>query len=158
MVVYTDGSFSKKVTMNAAGYAAIIITEETDECYTADIVYGNISDPEYTAMWNVGGELWAALVAVNYAKEFHPKDINLYYDYAGVEHWVTKRWKANKPITQAYGRHMRAFQGEIPIHFHQVRGHTGVQLNELADEYAKKGLVCKDTKPQYITGMKIMKK
>lgn len=158
MVVYTDGSFSKKVSMTAAGYAAIIVTEETDEAFVVDIVYGKNTDPQYTAMWNVGGELWAALVAVNYAKEFSPKDIDLYYDYAGVEHWVTKRWQAKNPITQAYGRHMRSFQKEIPIRFHQVRGHTGVQLNELADEYAKKGLLCKDSTPQYMTGIKILKK
>lgn len=157
MVVYTDGSFNKKLTMKAAGYAAIVVHEETDEAYVVDIIFGKIMDPEYTAMWNVGGELWAALVGVEYAKEFKPKDIDLYYDYAGVEHWVTKKWKANKKITQAYGRHMRSFNEDIPLHFHQVRGHTGVKLNELADIYAKRGLHNEDDKPKYITGVRIPK-
>lgn len=140
MIIYTDGSFSYKVSRDATGYACIIVTSETDEVYTLDIIYGRLEKSEYTKMNNVGGEIWAALVAVDYARDLRPKDIDLYYDYAGVEHWVTKRWQAKNPTTQAYGRKMREFQKEIPINFHQVRGHTGVQLNEIADKYAKKGL------------------
>lgn len=158
MIIYTDGSFNKKKTKDAAGYAAILVTDEQDEQYIADVIFGKIMTPEYVSMWNVGGEIWAVLVALNYAKEYKPKDIDLYYDYSGIECWVTGKWKTNKPATQAYKDYVRKFMDEIPINFHQVQGHSGILLNEEADKFAKAGLKCIDDKPNQIVGIQISKK
>ena len=44
MKIYTDGSFNKKLSRNTTAYAAIVITEETNQEYIVDIVYGILTD------------------------------------------------------------------------------------------------------------------
>lgn len=140
MKIYTDGSFDKKRSMNSTAYASIIVLEETDDNYIVDIIYGVNTDTDYTAMWNVGGEIWGVLVAIDYAtNKYQPNNIELYYDYAGLGHWASGKWRTNNPTTTSYARYMKNLENECTITYNQVPGHSNIVLNELADKYAKYG-------------------
>ena len=140
MKIYTDGSFNKKLSKNTTAYAAVIITEETNQDYIVDIVYGILTDFAYVNMWNVGGEIWAVLAGIDYAiSQYNPKDISLYYDYIGIGKWANKEWKTNNPTTSSYARYMKNTMSERSVTFNKVAGHSNNQLNDLADEYANLG-------------------
>ena len=128
IVAYTDGSFNVK--NNTAGYAAILTFENGLE----KVLSGNITDPQATPLRNVAGELQAVLEAVKAAEEACA-DLVIYYDYEGVEKWVTGEWKAKKEFTQKYRNAVRG--SFIKVEFHKVAAHTGVEYNERADKLAK---------------------
>ena len=138
--IYTDGSFDKKRSMNSTAYASIIVLEETEEMYVVDIIYGVNTDPNYTSMWNVGGEIWGVLVGMDYiSRQYNPSTIDIYYDYAGLGKWTTGQWKTNNPTTASYARYMQNLAKSHTITYNQVPGHSNILLNELADHYAKCG-------------------
>ena len=140
MKIYTDGSFDKKRSMSSTAYAAVIVLEETSDEYIVDIIYGVNTDPQYTAMWNVGGEIWAVLVGIDYIIEkYNPNDIALYYDYIGIGRWANESWKANNPITTSYTSYMKNLMKDRSVTYNHIPGHSNIVLNELADEYAKYG-------------------
>lgn len=64
-------------------------------------------------------------------------EINLYYDYVGIEKWCTGEWKANKRGTKALREYYELIKGQLTVHFHKVASHTGVMYNEMADQLAK---------------------
>lgn len=140
MKIYTDGSFDKKRSMKSTAYASVIVLEETNDKYIVDIIYGVNTDPKYTAMWNVGGEIWGVLVAMDYViNQYNPKDIELYFDYAGLGNWATDKWKTNNSTTTNYANYMKNISDSRTITYKQVPGHSNILLNELADKYAKCG-------------------
>lgn len=142
MVVYTDGSYFRPEAPEASGFAVVVVKEETGDYFKVDIYYGVTTEPAKAAMWNVGGELEGALTAFNVAKNVYGADeVDLYFDYAGIEHWANGGWKTNKPATQAYKQQVAQYRSFLKIRFHKVTGHKGVLLNELADLYAKNGIL-----------------
>ena len=128
IVAYTDGSFNVK--NNTAGYAAILTFENGLE----KVLSGSITDPQATPLRNVAGELQAVLEAVKAAEEACT-DLVVYYDYEGIEKWVTGEWKAKKEFTQKYRDAVRG--SFIKVAFQKVAAHTGVEYNERADKLAK---------------------
>ena len=141
MIIYTDGSYNRKRAPNVCGYGAVIIREDNPDYYVVDVVFGTTDLAEYSALWNVGGELWAVISGIDYAKEvFNPEDITLFYDYYGIEKWVTGEWRCKTPVTQSYKNYMLSKKDNVKISFSKVKGHSGCLLNELADEYANLGI------------------
>lgn len=102
------------------------------------------SDPGFARLRNVAGELRAALYVIQQVVMMDVKELtlDLYYDYDGIEKWVTGEWKANKPETQYYRDEVRKIMEKVKITFHHVKGHTGVFGNETADRLANQG--CKE--------------
>ena len=140
MKIYTDGSFNKKLSKNSTAYAAVIVTDETDSEYIVDIVYGVITDKNYVDMWNVGGEIWGVLAAIDYAThKYNPGNICIYHDYIGLSKWPSGEWKAKNPTTMAYTNFIRNTKHDRLVSFIHVAGHSNNLLNDTADEYANKG-------------------
>ena len=140
MIIYTDGSFNKKLSKDTTAYAAVIVTAEYPTEYIVDILYGVILDTEYVNMWNVGGEIWAVLAGLDYAiSQYNANDIQLYHDYIGLSKWVSGEWKAKNSATISYARYVKNLKKDHSISFIKVTGHSNNQLNDLADEYANKG-------------------
>lgn len=142
MIIYTDGSYYRQEAPEAPGYATVVVKEETADYVKVDIFYGVTLDKNHSAMWNVGGELQGAMTAVSVAtSQYDCRDVDLYFDYAGIEYWANGSWKTNKPATQAYKQFIAHARTYMKIRFHRVEGHKGILLNELADLYAKNGIM-----------------
>ena len=67
-------------------------------------------------------------------------EITIFYDYEGIESWVTGEWKANLDYTKNYVEYARRASTKVKLHFIKVRAHTGVELNELVDSLAREAI------------------
>lgn len=145
IIMYTDGSYNKSKFPGYCGYSAIIL-------YGNDmtIIYGGTNDKYYSDMWNVGGELLAVIMGLNYIEQhYNTSSAHIYHDYIGISNWVNGKWSAKKEQTKDYFKFIKESQKKLKIIFSHVKGHSGDKYNEIADIYAKKGLelsssLCKD--------------
>lgn len=134
IVAYVDGSYNDSIKKYAFG--CIFIQSEGIISYAI----GNGDNPESLKQRNVSGEMLGAMYAVQCARKTGYKRIEIYYDYNGIEMWVTGAWKAKNDLTRKYSMSMRSWMADIEIIFHKVEGHSGDKYNDLADKAAKKGL------------------
>ena len=126
---FVDGSYNQQ--KKTVGYGVVILKQNKE---TARF-FGRVD--KYTESRQIGGELRATMQVIEWCNQNNVKEIDIYYDYKGIEFWATGRWKAEKPISQAYRDFMQ--KSNIKVYWHKVKSHTGVHWNEVADELAKKG-------------------
>ncbi|MBP5305164.1 MAG: reverse transcriptase-like protein, partial [Lachnospiraceae bacterium] len=88
----------------------------------------------------VAGEIRASEEAIKLALKLGIKKITIYHDYEGIAAWPLRKWKANKEGTIAYRDFFDSVKGSVDVSFVKVKGHAGVEFNELADTLAKRGL------------------
>lgn len=125
---YTDGSHRNGV----AGFGFVIVDPETDT-----VVYegsGLASSEAAKEIWNIAGELKAAMAAIFWARS-HNSALLIHHDYEGVGHWVKGTWKAKSQYTRQYRDWMKA-NGQYIAGFTWVKGHAGNKYNERADGLA----------------------
>lgn len=92
---------------------------------------------EYINHRNVTGEVMAVLYALKIAQEKKIKCIEFYYDYEGIEKWITGEWRTKTKLTKLYREKFFELSKGIKVKFKKVRSHTGIKYNELADKLAK---------------------
>lgn len=134
LLAYVDGSYDDSIKKYAFG--CVFITE-TGDIYTE---FGNGDNPQSLQHRNVTGEMLGAMYAVKAAMLNGYKEIEIRYDYEGIEKWVTGQWRSKTELTQKYALSMREWSKSIGIHFTKVAAHSNVTYNELADQLAKQGL------------------
>lgn len=129
---YIDGSFSKNT--GCYGYGGFISNGR--ECH---IIQGTGSNPEYITERNIAGELLGTLAVMHKCHDLGIHEINLYFDYAGIEEYTTGYWKAKTPLAIYYRDTMDLLAGHynLQVHFIKLKGHTGIEGNEIADYLAK---------------------
>ena len=127
---FVDGSFN--VATNTYGYGGFLVID--NEKF---IVQGSGTDEEMASMRNVAGEIEGSAAAVKLAIEKGVKELDIYYDYMGIEMWATGAWKRNKKGTIAYYEYMQSIKDKIKLNFIKVKGHSGIEGNEEADKLAK---------------------
>ena len=128
-----DGSFN--VETGIYSFGCVFLPEDG----TVRVLSGSGNDPENAKQRNVTGEMLGAMNAVLCAIKSGYKAIEIYYDYQGIECWVTGAWKSKNDLTRSYSMAMRGWMSHIDIRFHKVEAHTGDKYNELADKMAKRG-------------------
>ena len=133
-IAYVDGSFDGY--SKTYGFGGFIIYEENGK-KCVRVVQGAGNNPEMSKMRNVAGEISGAMRIVEEAIYLGLEEITLYYDYAGIENWVTGVWSCNKYETNQYASFMRESSKQIRIHFHKVAGHSGDTGNDIVDTIAK---------------------
>ena len=137
MKVYTDGSYHKKYKLASFGF--IVIDENDKEIYSSN---GLVLDKEICEMRNVAGEIFGVYALMQYCAENNIKEIDIYYDYKGIEMWATtskKAWKTNNKYTQYYRKTMLDYYDKgFKVRFHKVKSHSKDKYNDIADELAKK--------------------
>ena len=134
LLAYVDGSYEHSLKKYAFGCVFIL---PNGKIYTQ---YGNGDNEKYLQHRNVMGEMLGALYATKAAMLNGYREIEIRYDYQGIEKWATGEWRARNDETITYAGTMREWGRMLKLTFTKVAAHTNVKYNELADQTAKRGL------------------
>lgn len=135
LLSYVDGSYEDSIKKYAFGCVFLL---PDGRIFTE---FGNGNNEQSAQLRNVTGEMLGAMYAVKCAMANGFSEIEIRYDYQGIEKWVTGDWKAKTELTQKYAAAMQGWGKKIRIHFTKVPAHSNVKFNELADKLAKTGLL-----------------
>jgi ribonuclease HI len=130
---YIDGSYDDSTKSYSFGGVLIINGEERrfNKKYEND---------EYQSMRNVAGEIKGAGYIIQYCINHGIKELDLYFDYIGIEKWYKGDWKANSPIALVYVDFANKVKDKIKVNFYKVKSHSNDYYNDLADKLAKDAL------------------
>lgn len=129
-VAYVDGSYNIETTHYGCGVVMFSGGKE--------ITFSKgFSDPDMALMRNVAGEIEGAKLAMQYCVDNNIEEIDLYYDYEGIEKWCTGEWKTNRDGTIAYKKFYDEIKKTVKVNFVKVKGHSGDKYNDQADRLAK---------------------
>jgi len=131
---YVDGSYDNALKKYAFGCVFILPDGRIETAF------GNGDNEQSLQHRNVTGEMLGAMYAVKTAMLSGFTRIEIFYDYQGIEKWVTGEWRSKTELTGKYAQAMRRWGKDIVISFTKVAAHTNVYYNELADKMAKTGL------------------
>lgn len=132
-IAYVDGSYNIDTTEYSCG--VVIFTDGEEITFSK-----KFSDPLLATMRNVAGEIEGAKLAMQYCVDNNIEEIDIYYDYEGVEKWCTGEWKTNKEGTIAYKKFYDEISKRVKVSFNKVKGHSGDKYNDMADRLAKDAL------------------
>lgn len=127
---FIDGSYSRKNSLY--GWGGYI-----DNYGDIHIIQGTGSASDYIKYRNITGEVRGALEVIKQAINLGIPELNLYYDYAGIENWASESWKCNNDLSKFYQRYYLQRRSKVKINFIHVKGHTGNTGNTIADLLAK---------------------
>lgn len=130
---YIDGSYSKK--NSCYGWGGYI-----SSCGEIHIIQGKGNASDYLKYRNITGEVKGTLEVITMAISLGISEINLYFDYAGIEQWANQNWTCKNALSQFYQRYYLQMCSQVKINFCHVKGHTGVEGNEIADLLAKEAV------------------
>lgn len=134
LTAYVDGSYDDSLQKYAFGCVFLLTGGEIR------LAYGNGDNPQSLKHRNVTGEMLGAMYAVRTAMLNGFAEVELFYDYEGIEKWVSGNWRSKTELTHKYAESMREWGNSINIYFTKVTAHSNVRYNELADMTAKRGL------------------
>ncbi len=134
LLAYVDGSYDDSMPKYAFGCVFLLEGGEIR------LAYGNGDNPQSLKHRNVTGEMLGAMYAVRTAMMNGFKEVEICYDYEGIEKWVTGSWRSKTELTRKYALSMREWGQSIRIFFTKVAAHSNIEYNELADRTAKRGL------------------
>lgn len=129
---YIDGSFNNQTKEIGCGIVML-----KDDKVIQEISF-KVTDEKLIEYRNVAGEVMASLYAINTAIKENIKEINIYYDYTGVEKWTTGEWQAKNYLTKKYKELYDKTTNKINVTFVKVKSHSNNKYNDLADKLAKR--------------------
>ena len=132
-VAYVDGSYNPKSNSFSYGVAIFHNNKEI-------LLSEAFKNPEFAKMRNVSGEVLGATQTMIYCLNHNISELDLYYDYEGVEKWCTGEWRANKELTQIYRDFYNTIKNNLKVNFIKIKAHSGNELNDKVDKLAKKAL------------------
>ena len=136
--VYVDGSYSTINNKGVYGGGIVLLLEGVPHPLFHTC---NGDDTNIARLRNVAGELLATISAVGILKSLPQyTELEICYDYEGIEKWVTGEWQAKKAFTIAYKKAMLEAQQNLKMTFKKIAAHTGDEYNEKADKSAKEAV------------------
>jgi len=139
IIAYVDGSYNKDKNIYGSGVLLLSKNIEKEISKT-----GN--DEIMLEMWNVAGEVCAAMIAIEEAIKLGFKKIIIYHDYTGIAGWVngyssdgkpSKIWKAKEKGSAVYKQFASKAKEIINIEFVKVKAHSDNEFNSRVDKLAK---------------------
>lgn len=136
---WVDGSYSTVNSTPIYGAGAVVYLGDNTVPILVSCANSNTN---WARMRNVAGEMLSVISVLEQLEPFKDKieRVIIFYDYEGLEKWVTGEWKARKDCTIAYRDYVKEKQKMFPISFQKVTAHTGNINNETADKLAKKAV------------------
>ena len=131
-IAFIDGSYGKVKEQEMYSFGAVILTDKQEV-----ELYRSYVNPDWIAYRNVAGEIQGAMEAISWALEHGKVEIDIYYDYQGIEKWAIGDWRANSAVAITYVKFIQKVKDQIAIRFFHVPAHTGVDYNERVDDLAK---------------------
>ena len=141
---YVDGSFNPKLEKYAFGCVCFHPDGTTEE------FCGSGNSEDALKQRNVAGEMIASMLALKWALVNEYNELEICYDYAGIEAWVTGAWKAKNDLTCKYRDFMREKSRTVKLTFTKIAAHTNDRYNEMADKLAKEGLTKEPGLPEIV--------
>lgn len=129
-VAYVDGSYN--IETKEYGCGVVLFAGGVEKTFSQ-----GFNDEEMALMRNVAGEIEGSMLAMRYCVDNNIEEIDIYYDYEGIEKWCTGAWKTNKAGTIAYKQFYDSIKDKVKINFVKVKGHSGDKYNDMADRLAK---------------------
>lgn len=136
--VYVDGSYNKDNNLTGAG----VVVLSNGKIYKK----GFLVETEEEHSWNIDGECHAVLEALKICSGeveiedivLEHKNIIINYDYAGIEKWANREWKAKSKIARHYVQEFDKLVAKYKFNivFNKVKAHSGDQFNDIADGLA----------------------
>lgn len=133
VVAYVDGSYNPKENVYGAG---VVIVKDGNVISTLS---RKRDDAEYVRFQNTAGEVYAAMLAMEYCIKMGIKNLDIYYDFEGVENIPTKHI-SNNNLQKMYDNYCKQNQRHIKVDFHKVKSHSGNRFNDMADMLAKEAV------------------
>lgn len=139
--VYVDGSYNPSTSHWGAG--TLILTED-------NLKLDEILDSQFDHCGSrqISGECFSTINALRRIYESYDlsevSEIEIYYDYLGIEKWATSSWKARSDIAIEYTNLVKRlitllrFEKNTQVTFKKVKAHSNDYFNDLADSLAKK--------------------
>ena len=148
---FVDGSFNSITKIY--GYGGFIFHENKKY-----ILQGKGNDPSLVEMRNVAGEILGAQNVIEKAIELNIKEMDLFYDYNGIEKWAIGEWKRNKEGTIKYYEFYQSIKNKIKVNFKKVLAHSGIEGNEEADKLANEAVGNSEAYGNYLSKITIEKR
>lgn len=134
-VAVVDGSFDTEVGKYGSGVVAFRPDGHKEELFRAG------QNPKFIGTKNVAGELFAVLLALDWAVCSEISKLKIYHDYEGVHKWLSSEWKPQSPVSKMYVEiYKHKYEGLLLVDFVKVNGHSNNKYNDLADRLAKESL------------------
>lgn len=127
--LYVDGSYLS----GNVGYGFVVIKNNS-------ILHeenGSTTDSSIAKHGQVGGEIQAVISGLKWCSSNHIFEVDIFYDYKGLEYWASGKWRATKNITMKYRDYVK--NSGITINWIKVKSHTNDRWNDYVDDLAKKG-------------------
>ncbi len=132
-IAYVDGSYNDGTS--TYGYGVVLMDESNTKLWE---FFGSGNDKSVSKMHNVAGEILGSCKAMTEACRHGFKELEIRFDYEGVEKWVTGAWKAKNEYTTKYRDFALRHQNQgLQLTFTKIKAHTSEIGNERADELAK---------------------
>ena len=135
-IAYVDGSYDS--IANAFSYGIVLFYNGQEMHFSKKFV-----DDDLSEMNNVAGEIKGAEAAIQYCLDNNISSVTIYHDYEGISKWCNGDWKAKKVGTIAYANFYKEASSKVRVQFVKVKGHSGDQYNDLADQLARKAFLMK---------------
>ena len=140
--LYTDGACTDTDEGVKVGWAWAVIYDNLPgdlQCRGCDS--GKLYEEDYIDSRNVAGEVFAVMHGTRELISSGIRNVTIYYDYEGIEKWVTGEWNAKIDLTKLYKCVIERFiDAGLNIHFHHVKAHSGDRWNEYVDRLAKEAI------------------
>lgn len=131
---YVDGSYNNETLK--AGYGCVILV---DNRMLVEL-QGDIQLTAQNNPRNVAGEVTAAIEAIKWAVANNYKNLTIFYDYLGIENWITGVWDAKSVVSINYVKQYNRLKNNISIDFEKIKAHSGDVNNDRADLLAKQAI------------------